>query len=228
MQPADLASLLSRPESALLERKLESVNKNELRRTLVAFANSVQDAETAVLLIGLRDNGDVAGVGDPDAVQKRLREVAEQDCYPAISYRAEVHTTDSGQHVVVVFVSQSSRRPHFGGPAFVRRGSESVVASPEVFEELIHSRTDKCRQILRFKGHTVTVVCVQHVLGKIKYVADQSYREESECRILECDSHTIRLEVINSSRRVTEPLEYITIAYDENKWRPLLLVREPK
>ncbi len=215
----DLHALLAAPESSLLERKPETVNKSELRRTLVAFANTVPEGQTAVLFIGLHDDGSILGVRDTDAVQKRVRETAEQDCYPPIAYTCRVISAD-GEHVVGVAVSHSPNGPHFSGPAFVRRGSESVVATSEVYEELIHSRTDKCRRILQFRGQLVSVVCVQHVLGKVKVVADVHHKEESECRVLDCDSHTLRLEVINGSSRVAEPLEYVTISYDEIKWRP--------
>ena len=57
-------------EDYLLERKVESDLK-DLLKTLVAFANSVRPGHIATLLIGERDNGTVAGVTNPDNIQKK-------------------------------------------------------------------------------------------------------------------------------------------------------------
>ena len=51
--------------------------------------------------------------------------------------------------IVAVEVSLSKDRPHFSGPAYVRKGSQTVAASREMFEDLIASRHDKARVILR-------------------------------------------------------------------------------
>src|SRR5687768_10287308 len=123
-----LESRLTAVEDNLTERKLEGAKSSELRRTLVAFANSAADDRPAVLFIGVQNNGTIVGVSNPDAIQKSLRKLAEHDCYPPISIRSEVITSGT-RHVVAVEVPLSSKRPHFAGGAYIRRGSESVVAS---------------------------------------------------------------------------------------------------
>ena len=69
-------------EDNLLERKVESDLKDILK-TLVAFANSVKPGHTATLLIGERNDGTVAGLTNPDNIQKTVRSECEK-IYPAI------------------------------------------------------------------------------------------------------------------------------------------------
>lgn len=232
MTPSELLARLRSPEDGFCERKPGTVNQREIRRTLVAFANSVPEGRIAVLVVGIHDNGSVLGVEDSDALQKRVRQAAEQECYPPIRITCEVILID-GKVVVTVEVPYSHRRPHFAGPAYVRRGSESVVATEELYEDLINSRTDKCRSILVWKesGKFVTVQCVGRQLGGLhtKLHPESVWPGEvRECRVLACDSHVVTLEIVGSMRRVTEPLEYVTVGYDDAKWRMMLIVRDSR
>ncbi len=111
-------------EDALLERKLES-DLNDLLKTLVAFANSVRPDHTAVILIGERDDGAVQGVTNPDAIQKRVRRECDK-IYPPIPWRSRVYEKD-GKPCVRVEIEFSGDTPHFGGSAWVRHGSVTIV-----------------------------------------------------------------------------------------------------
>ncbi len=128
---------LQADEDAHLERKPEGTNREEIRRTAVAFANSVEEGREAVLLIGVADDGRVLGVADTDAKQKLIRRILVEDCYPPIEHQAQVFDVD-GVKVVTVTIPHSLARPHFSGPAFVRRGAESVNATAEQYEDAEH------------------------------------------------------------------------------------------
>lgn len=60
----DLVSRLKNVEDNFTERKLEGAKPEELRRTLVAFANSVPKGRTAVLFIGVTETADIRGVSN--------------------------------------------------------------------------------------------------------------------------------------------------------------------
>ena len=224
METNKLLARLRGGEDNLVERKPEGANRSELRRTIVAFANSTPDGEVALLFLGFQDRGEVLGARNGDALQKTIGEVCNADCYPKIEFFARVLEVE-GKTVLAIGIPSSKRRPHFAGPAFLRKGSESVVASAELYEELILSRNDKCRKIRAWRQQLVAVQCVQHRIGVQKRVADQAYREESECRVLACDAPLVQLEIIGSGTRVSEPLACVTIMRDEGKWRPMLVVR---
>ena len=164
MEIEELLARLGAAEDNFVERKPEGANRSELRRTVVAFANSTPEGQIAVLFLGLHDKGMIIGVQNPDALQKTIGDVCGGDIYPPVDFFSRAIQVD-GKTVVAICVPSSRRKPHFAGPAFVRRGSESVVASVELYEELIASRVDKCRQILAWRGQIITVTSVQHNLA---------------------------------------------------------------
>ncbi|MBI3895087.1 MAG: ATP-binding protein [Acidobacteria bacterium] len=143
-------------EDSLLERKVESDLK-DLLKTLVAFANSVQPGHTATILIGEKNDGTVAGVTNPDNIQKRVREDCEK-IYPSIAgfWRQIVYEKDGG-FCVRVDIEYSGATPHFGEAAWVRRGSESIKASDEVFQRLIEFRLSKVRELAKWVDKVITV-----------------------------------------------------------------------
>jgi hypothetical protein len=154
--PKELEALLSQSEGELIERKQSLPNRGDLRKTLVAFANSVPDGGFAVLFIGVRDKGEICGVQGIDDAQKTIRSTAEQDCYPPIKFTISTIPKD-GKEVLAVMIPHSPERPHFTGHSFVRRGSECVSASKEMLDEMIAMRNDKTRRIIAWKGKDISV-----------------------------------------------------------------------
>ncbi len=224
MPHTSLIARLKNHEDNFVERKPEGVNASEIRQSVVAFANSVPSGATGVLFVGVHNDGRIQGVENPDKLQKTVRDQCERVCYPPITFSTAVLDVE-GKAVVAVVIPPSQNKPHFSGSAFVRRGSESVAASPELFEELIASRSDKVAAILQMRGAPISVVCVQHRLGSTQQVSGSGYRSHSECMIESCSPHTVRMKDLSSDRHVTEPLDIITVSYDEERHRPMLIIR---
>lgn len=228
MNHDELLGKLGNHEDNFVERKPDGVSPSELRQTVCAFANTVPEGRVALLFIGIHDKtGQVLGVSNTDQLQKRIREACHGDCYPAIEYTSEVLAIGD-KKVVAVVIPPSSSKPHFTGPAFMRVGSESPKASAQQYEDLILSRVDKAREILQHKNEIFTVHGISYKLGTNKPLYDNAYREGRECRIHACTAHFVTLEDIASGRRFSEPLAHVTITYDHEKWRPMLLVTFPK
>ena len=93
----------------------------------MAFANSVAPVDTAKIFIGEKDDGTVQGVTDADNIQKNVKKEADK-IYPEIYYRTEVYERE-GKQCVRVDIKHNGLGPHFGGAAWVRRGSTSVPAT---------------------------------------------------------------------------------------------------
>jgi hypothetical protein len=224
MPHSSLIARLKNHEDNFVERKPEGANASEIRQSVVAFANSAAPGTEAVLFVGVHNDGRIQGVGNPDKIQKSIREQCERVCYPPVAFSTAVLDVED-KAVIAVVVPSSRNRPHFSGPAFVRRGSESVAASPELFEELIASRSDKVAAILAMRNAPISVVCVSHKLGSTERIIDSAYRAYSECIVETCTQHTVRLKDLGSDRHVTEPIENVTVSYDEERHRHMLLVR---
>lgn len=141
-------------EDGLLERKVES-DLRDLLKTLVAFANSVKPDHTAIILIGEKDDGTIAGVTNPDNIQKKIREECEK-IYPDIVWRSKVYEKD-GKHCVRVEIEYSGDTPHFGGPAWVRRGAVTVKATEDIFQKLIEVRSNLIRELTKWVGTLISV-----------------------------------------------------------------------
>ena len=214
---------LENPEDGYVERKPESANAFELRKTIVGFANSVIEGTDGILFIGVSNAGKILGISSPDSLQKTIRRICKQDCYPPIIYQSEVIECE-GKNVLAVIVPESKNKPHFAGAAYVRVGSETENASKELFEELILSRNSKCREILRHKGQIFKVEAIGRRLLSRRAVGS-GHVESAECKIEECTAHYVRFIKVDSGVIFTIELDCISISYDDAKYRLKLIIR---
>jgi len=99
MKQADLDILLREGEGSMLEYK-ESLSSS-LVRELVAFANTVGGK----ILLGVRDDGTVIGVGDSNALRARIQDIA-RNCDPPVEVRIE-----RVGKMIVVHVRESDSKP---------------------------------------------------------------------------------------------------------------------
>lgn len=212
-------------EDNFTERKPESAGNSDWKRTMVAFANSVPEDRTAVLFIGVADDGKIKGVNNTDSIQKSIRNICKQKCYPPIEFQSEVLTIED-KKVVAIEISESFSRPHFAGPAYVREGSESVVASERIYEDLITSRTDTGRAILKHNGEDISVITYRKRLGKIKNLGNGT-RFTYKCRIESCNPHYVTLYEYATGQMIVEPLKNVTVSFDHEHKRFQLDI-EPK
>lgn len=226
MNDVDLLLRLKDSEDNFVERKSQGVSTREIRQTASAFANTLDSGENAVLFIGVEDDGAPIGVDNTDVLQKRVDRACDANCYPSIKYTSHV-LEDEGKMFVAIVFSASDNKPHFTGAAYVRRGSKSVNANDEMYATMIAGQNEKCGRIQAFGGQTVTVI-THKKLGSSKYVADQAYRARHDCTVVEVDAHTLRLFDIGLRQRFAEPMRNVEVSYDEERYRPMLIIRQFK
>ena len=210
-------------EDSLLERKLQSALK-DLLKTIVAFSNSVSPGHTAVIIIGQRDDGTVQGVDNPDAIQKTVRETFEK-VYPPTLWRSKVLEID-GKPCVRVEIEYDGDTPHFGGPAWVRRGSSTIVATDDLFQKLIELRLSKVRELGKWIGKPITVVGDLGTPTKI-FSEDSSMEihprwNHEEAVLTSANTFWATFKVGQSER--SEPLSKLTLSWDDANKRLLVLV----
>lgn len=220
----ELTARLRLHEDSFVERKLEG---HDIMPTIVGFANSVPTGRDAILFIGVRDNGEVVGVKNADSLQKKLQKSCKTDCYPPIACFTELLVVDEKQ-IVAVVIPPSLNRPHFAGPAYIRKGSTTVAASEEAFADLINARTSKAAELLRYRGQPITVVSIKNRLGQPEHTETRGgttlhgQMRRYDATILDVNSFFVRFEI--NQTRYSEPLDNITISYDEEKHKPLVHV----
>lgn len=220
----ELLARLDNHEDSFTERKSEGIKAEETRKTVVAFANSLPHNRTAVLFIGVNDQGVIVGVENTDSFQKKINEHLK-DCYPEIPYRQVVLERD-GKHIVAVEVSHSKERPHFAGAAYIRNGSQSVKASSKIYDELIATRNSDSYEILKWKNKLVSVQTIDKKLGVTVPSANPGaqHRKVYECKITDCDAHTVSLHDLARGVDCHEPLANIILSKDTSKSDRLLLI----
>ena len=182
-----LRAKLAQAEDPWVERK-ESFDERDVRRTVVAFANSLpQGSEPAILFIGASNKRPHPGLPDADGMQKKVRAQVAQNSYPPIEVTMKVFSVDvagAAKEILAVIVPPSTNKPHFAGLAFVREGSETIQASEAVFKDLIASQNDTVRQLQRFRGRRVLLTT---------YSLPHHLRIEYEGTLSRLDAHTIEV-----------------------------------
>lgn len=214
-------------EDYLLERKLES-DLRDLPKTLVAFANSVKPEHTAVILIGERDDGTVQGVTDADNIQKTIRKLCDK-IYPPIIWKAEVYEKEE-KHCVRIEIEYDGDTPHFGGIAWVRKGSETIKATDEVFQKLIELRLGKVRELAKWIDKEVRFEIDRRVRSaNLGITYEKFFRmppSKNKVTLLEVNSFWVKLQY-SSGLKNSVPLENTILNWDDDNNNCLKLIIKP-
>ena len=208
-----------------MERK-SSPKHDQVLAVVVAFANSVPPGREAVLFLGVRPDGTTVGLDNPDALQRKLNEWLEET-YPRVQARFEVLGDVGPRPILAVVVGASEDRPHFAGPAWVRSGSETKKAPPDVYDDLIASRNTKAGAILRHIGQVITVIKQERWLASWNS-PEKVVPLEMQCRIESCSAHSVELRSTSTSQLDSFSLERVIITTDTRNQRPLMLTIKPE
>jgi hypothetical protein len=209
-------------EDCLLERKTESDLK-DLRKTLVAFANSVKPGHTAVILIGERDDGTIQGVKSPDNIQKKVRETCDE-IYPPILWKSKVYEKEE-MHCVRVDIEYDGETPHFGGSSWVRKGSETIKASDEVFQKLIELRLGKVRELEKWIDKTITIAPDPQAMAVPHFLQNLPVRKRFESKLLGINNFWATFLREDRTNNMSMPLEKIILNWDDKHNRLMLLIK---
>jgi len=219
-------------EDYLVERKVESDLK-DLLKTLVAFANSVKPGHIATILIGECDDGTAAGCTNPDSIQKTVRKEADK-IYPPIIWRSTVYQKED-QYCVRVEVEHSGNTPHFGGGAWVRKGSSTVQASEEMFQTLVELRLEKVRELCKWLNREVTVHGDQASVppdregrgmfgvGNIHQSFSHRWRWEEIASVVAINRFWVTFQD-SEGKKKSEPLAKLALTYDDKNDRLKVIV----
>jgi hypothetical protein len=213
----ELIRRLKDTEDSFVERKTVSDTKDCLK-TVVAFANSTPVGYPAVLFVGVRNNGEVENTkADFDELQKKLSK-SFATAYPPVYTTTKILKTD-GREFMAVVVPGSGDRPHFAGQAYIRNGSQSIVASRQQFEMLIALRNGKPYEILKWKGKgvTLTEIARTHMLhGSTQW----SFAKHMLVNVADCNLHYVTLaSVRDTTQSVSYPMSIIELNYDDPRKR---------
>jgi hypothetical protein len=131
--------------------------------------------------------------------------------YPRIPYLPKVLNID-GRQCLAVIIPGSPERPHFSGPAYVRKGSESVDSSDEQFARLIAQRNAVAYQILLWEGRTISFYMT-------KRDGDSPYTGSS-FTVVDCNQFYVTLE--KEGTILSFALRNVDLSFDHRNNRPAI------
>lgn len=133
MDRYELAQLISLGEGLHLEFKRRVPRAERIAKEVIALANT----EGGRLILGVNDDGTIAGLRDAIEEEFVLRRALDDYCHPPVVYSTARINVGDGIEVILVVVPESRDKPHVlldstgDGTAYVRAGEMSVEASPE-------------------------------------------------------------------------------------------------
>lgn len=133
-QVRDLRKLVSQGEGTFLEFKRKASYPDKIVREMIAFAN----AGGGILLVGISDNGEFAGLKHPEDESHVIQQSLHK-CHPPLPVTEALIPIGSSRYVIQYQVARSSNKPHYfrdGGrkEAYIRVNDQSIRASREVRE----------------------------------------------------------------------------------------------
>lgn len=142
-QVMDLKKLVSRGESASLEFKKKATYPDKVVREMIAFAN----AKGGILLIGISDDGSVAGLKHPED-ESHVIQKALQKCKPPLPVAETYIPIGNSRSVIQYHIAESVNKPHYfldgeKKEAYIRVNDQSIRASREVREIARRSQLKK-------------------------------------------------------------------------------------
>lgn len=205
-EPSLLRTLRS-SETTFVERK-SAADTQDWVKSVVAFANTLRPEQNGVLFLGVNNKGEIqAHKDDLDSLQRKFAEKT-RIIYPECPYYETYEVKDDEKRCLAIVVPGGSRKPYFAGPPYVRVASTSERPSPEQFERLLATRSDKAYQLQQWIDRLITLRFFSRRQG-MGYQLDQSTHD---AKILDCNQFYVTVNFNN--RKWSYPLSRVEIAYD--------------
>jgi hypothetical protein len=146
-QVLELKKLVAKGEGSSLEFKRKATYPDKIVREMIAFAN----ATGGTLLVGVSDDGNLAGVKHPEE-ESHVIQKALLKCRPALPLTETYIPIGNSRFVVAYRIGESPGKPHyfFDGEkkeAYIRVNDQTIRASREVREI---ARRSKLKKDIRF------------------------------------------------------------------------------
>ena len=121
--------------------ELKEIVVDEIKKEIIAFAN----CNGGRLYIGVRDNGEVVGLDDPDRVSLQVSNMVRDAIKPDVTMFLHYETIEeAGKKIVVVDIQRGTDRPYYLAKkgmrpegVYVRQGYSSVPATDTAILRMI-------------------------------------------------------------------------------------------
>lgn len=144
-----LYSLISEGEHQTLDFKYCISDARKIARSISAFANT----EGGTLLIGVRDNGSIAGISDEEEYYM-IDSAINLYCSPQVDYRTRVHRKEA-KTILEVTITEGKKKPYRASSedgrwlAYIRKDDQNLLANT-VLLKVWKIKQDNDNQLLEF------------------------------------------------------------------------------
>jgi len=141
--PPKIAKLIEGGENSTLDFKQTVSNVHKIAKTMCSFANT----KGGILLIGVRDNGSIAGIKSEDEIYM-LDLAAQFYCKPALNIEIELWKIGN-KEIVECKIPLGKEQPYFAQSedkkwwAYVRVNDKSLLASKVVLDVMKRNHPKK-------------------------------------------------------------------------------------
>ena len=189
MDLRELRNLVKSGENETLEFKRKAAHPEKIVKEIVAFANT----KGGKLLIGVDDNGSLAGLRFAGEDQFALNQAIRRFIKPKISFSLNVIPLNAKKSIISYHIFESKNKPHYviadqtqaWGKAYVRVDDKTIRASKEIREILKRKNSDrgtyfrfgrKEKILMEFldENGTITLQKFQQIAGLSRAVASRT------------------------------------------------------
>jgi hypothetical protein len=219
MTAEQVKDLLQADESDRLERKQSLSDQDAIRDTFIQFANDLAGRGGGHLIVGQAPDKRIVGLRvDNDEAERKLADIARNQCRPAIPVIIECHSVEAAR-IAIVDVRASVARPHFTGNCYVRVGSTKRAATDAEIMALRNSGIDpKIAELQGWLADGKTVITtLQRPRDPLR---SSSYK--GVVKLLEIRATYVVLQTDGKEPPVTLSLSELETGWDYRNQRPLI------
>lgn len=159
--------------------ELKEIVVDEIKKEIIAFAN----CNGGRVYIGVRDNGEVVGLDDPDRVSLQVSNMVRDAIKPDVTMFLHYETIEeAGKKIVVVDIQRGTDRPYYLAKkgmrpegVYVRQGYSSVPATDTAIRRMIKETDGDRFEAMRSLNQELTFEAVkkEFELRKVEFGPQQ-------------------------------------------------------
>ncbi len=203
----DLYALIREGEHSEQDFKYRISDARKIARTLSAFANTTGGR----LLVGVRDNGSIAGVKDEDDIYM-LESASEVHLKPALKLEVWAHEIE-GKYVWEIEITEGKEKPYLvdeidGLKAYYRDNDQNFVANAVLKEVWKQDRLKESKRPVAFTEKEQRLIQYLKDYEEVSVSKAAKVMQLHRSKTIEILARLIRWEVINWSNETQEGFRY--------------------
>ena len=203
----DLYALIREGEHSEQDFKYRISDARKIARTLSAFANTTGGR----LLVGVRDNGSIAGVKDEDDIYM-LESASEVFLKPALTLEVWAHEIE-GKYVWEIEITEGKEKPYQvdeidGLKAYYRDNDQNFVANAVLKEVWKQDRLKESKHPVAFTEKEQRLIQYLKDYEEVSVSKASKVMQLHRSKTIEILARLIRWEVINWSNEAQEGFRY--------------------